>query len=377
MNKAQQLMCEATEGEDFDARAYFLQGTLEAFGDRGFERMLDDPLEAWLLDVPPFYLWAYVDKGLVNISVELVLQGCRTLLNHWPYSMKELDAAIAQVDRIQPMVTHMAGVPGREEVCAKLRKMGKAPGVNEAEDVDDFDPREYLLSDTLAGFSYLEAAGAHTKSYPLADDVSIIVALYYNTPKAFVDVYVAVADKQENFGILKHLKGVPADDVHSYVNRVSHLVDELKDAGVASAREVIGLCNRKGLLESELESEQEFDVREYFLTNPWVAALKRMGYEKLDDDGKYSVYTKQLLSDLSTSHYLVVCVQESSDPTTVLVEYQKYVPVVGFMLPWSARVEYQKLRTLLPLLESAIKSAWEQQLDEKETKAVLDELVKV
>jgi hypothetical protein len=311
-------------------------------------------------------------KG-IHVAVEIVMQGERTLLNEWNYHPEDVDAAIAQVDRILPLVKNFAGVLGREESCRKLRAMGPAPGVNEAEDVDDFDAAQYMdypAQLQQMGFNYTEAVGAYTKSYPLAPGVSLVVALFYNTPNAFVDVYVAAADQSEQFGIIKHLKSVPADDVYTYVDRASRVAAKLRDAGVTSAKQVIVQCNRERLL----ENEQEFDPREYFLSNPTADMLKQLGYDKMGDSDSY---TKQVLSDTATAHYLTVYGTEfPGDPTTVIIEYQKHIPMIGFVFPWSVRVEHRKLMALLPLLESAIKSAWDQELTEVETKAVLDALVK-
>jgi len=375
MSKAQQLMREATESDDFDARHYFMGG-LEPLGERGFEhREYDavDDLDTWHLDVPPFWVWGTMTPKGIQIAVEIVMQGDRTSLNRWTYRPEDVDAAIAQVDRIMPLVKNFNSVPGREQACGKLRAMGPAPGVNEAEDVDDFDASAYMdypAQLEKMGFKFTDAVGAYTKSYPLAPGVSLVVALFYNTPKAFVDVYVAAADQSEQFGVIKHLKSVPADDVYTYVDRASRVAAKLKDAGVTSAKQVIAQCNRERLL----ENEQEFDPREYFLSNPTADMLKQLGYEKMGDSDSY---TKQVLSDTATAHYLTVYGTEfPGDPTTVIIEYQKHIPMIGFVFPWSVRVEHRKLTALLPLLESAIKSAWDQELTEVETKAVLDALVK-
>lgn len=372
-------MREATEGEDFDARNYFMGG-LEPLSARGFEHREHDPvddLDTWHLDAPPFWVWGTVTPKGIDISVEIVMQGERTPLNKWTYQSDDVDAAIAQVDRILPLVKNFAGVVGREQACVKLRAMGPAPGVNEAEDVDDFDAREYYdYESQLArmGFKYTEQVGAYTKSYFVSSDdwhpVSIIIAIFYNTPRAFADIYVAAADATEQFGVIKHVKSVPAEDVYTYVNRVSRVAAKVKASGVTTAKQVIVQCNRERLL----ESEQEFDPRDYFLSNPTAENLKRLGYEKLSDSDAYS---KHLFTDTATAHYLTVYGTEfPGDPTTVIVEYQKHVAMLGYVFPWSTKIEHQKLNHLLPLLESAIKSAWDQQLNGKETKAVLDALVK-
>lgn len=375
MSKAQQLMREATESDDFDARHYFMGG-LEGLSERGFthyEYDAVDDLDTWHLDTPPFWLWATILKDRIQVAVEIYMQGERTPLNTWSYPKDDTDAALAQVDRILPIVKNFNSVPGREEACRRLRAMGPAPGVNEAEDVDDFNATDYMdypVQLQRMGFKYTDAVGAYTKNYFLAPNVSLVVALFYNTPKAFVDVYVAAADQSEQFGIIKHLKGVPADDVYTYVNRASRVAAKLKAAGVSNAKQVIDQCNRERLL----EAEQEFDPREYFLSNPVAETVKKMGYEKLGDNDSY---TKKVASDLATAHYLTVYGTEfPGDPTTVIVEYQKHVPMIGFVFPWSTKVEHHKLMRLLPLLESAIKSAAEQEFSEAETKDVLNALVK-
>ena len=101
--------------------------------------------------------------------------------------------------------------------------------------------------------------------------------------------------------------------------------------------------------------------------------LKRMGYQKMGD---FDSYAKLVLSDLGTAHYLSVFKVDNNDPSQVLIEYQKHVAMIGFTFPWGTRLDSDKLRTVLPLLESAIKSAWEQQMPEADMKAALTALVK-
>ena len=372
-------MLEATEADDFDARGYFM-GVLDVLSARGFEHREYDPVDeadGWQLDAPPFWVWGIVvPKGIV-VTVELVMQGERTLLNNWMYPPQAADAAVAQIDRILPLVKNLAGIPGREQACAKLRAMGPAPGVNETEDLDDFNAADYMDYESQLkqmGFAYFPGVGCYTKEYSVSNEpaypAALSVALFYNSPHAFVDVYVCAVDPVSHADvIIKRLKGIPADDVYTYVNRVSRVAHKLKAIGMRSVEQVVQHARGERLL----ETEQDFDPREYLLFDPVADVLKRMGYQKMGD---FDSYAKLVLSDLGTAHYLSVFKVDNNDPSQVLIEYQKHVAMIGFTFPWGTRLDSDKLRTVLPLLESAIKSAWEQQMPEADMKAALTALVK-
>jgi len=380
MIKLKRLVREAVESEDFDAREYFM-GKMSALSKRGFEQMQDQAMETWLLDVPPFMLWVYLSHGgeAVNVSVELMTQGERTLLKQWAYPIEELDAAFAQVDRVQPMISNIAGVVGREEVCRVLRRMGKAPCVDESDDVSDFNFADYVDYESQLkrmGFKYVEQGGYYIKSYVISEQpkLYLLVSIYYqtyDTSHTKADIYLTAIDSSKDFSIIKVIKSVPSDDVYIYVNRVTHVAAKLRDIGTTTTQQAVAQCKQERML----ESEQEFDAREYFLSNPWLEMIKRSGYRKL---GNTDTYAKDLFSDNGTAHYLAISGSHDflGDPTTVVIEYQKHVALIGFVYPWSTRVDYFKLPALLPALESAIKSASEQDMNETETKAVLDALVK-
>lgn len=378
MSKAQQLTVEATEGEDFDARKYFMGG-LEPLSARGFEHREYDPvddLDTWRLDVPPFWVWGTVTLKGIQVAVELVMQGERTRLNEWNYHPEDVDAAIAQVDRILPLVKNFAGVPGREDSCRKLRAMGPAPGVNEAEEAD-FNSSDgaggYVERLNRMGFVHDESADAYIKAYAVYEPskLKLVVALFYDDSNAIVDITLAAVDSAKDFRVIKQIKSIRADDAYTYLERVSRAASELKaEGGLTTSAQLSARCSRERLL----ESEQEFDPREYLLSNPVPGILKRLGYEKLDDNDAYS---KCFYESGATKHYLTIYgVDFPGDPTAVIVEYQKHVPLIGYVFPWSARVEQHKMAALLPLLESAIKSAWDQEMTEAGTKAALDAIVK-
>lgn len=378
MNKVEELMQAVTEADEFDARAFFM-GALGELAARGFVEA-GEPVhdaESWYCaEGLPIRIWVYMSHGgqVVNVSVELDMRDGCTPLNKWSYPVDQKDAAFAQVDRIIPITRHFGGIPGREEACALLRAMTKAP-IGESE--EELDAREFMLGyeATLKamGFDYVENLGAYFKSYPVSPDgqVCLVAAIYYDTPHDFADIYIMVlAHDGKETPIIKVIKSIPVDGVYDYVNKVSQAASALKVREPVNSQDVVQLCAHSKLL----ESEQEFDAREYLLGNPIVDMLKPMGYKQLGDSDCYS---KDVVSDGATTHYLTVYGTEfPGDPLSTIVEYQKAVPQIGFVFPWSSRIEQQRLGYLLPVLERALKSAVEQEMLEVDLKRALDVLVK-
>ena len=387
MNAAEELTRRLTEGaEDFDPRAYF-RGVLTALEDRGFERVhLDEPYEQWMCEkFLPFRIWTgrYSDTDIV-VSVEHDNRMERTPIQQWEYPMDALDAALAQVDRIIQLMEHAPGQTFHERhayIWQALQKMQEAPMLGEADEDDLTGYLDYESQLKQMGFEYRERVGCYTKSYTLTQDsqryVGLSLALFYNFHHAFVDVYISAADadphatRASDYQLIKVLKDIPAGEVYTYVDRVSRVAQKLRDTGVTSAKQVVAQAKAEHLL----EAEQEFDPREYFLGNPVGDTLKRLGYTKFSETS--DSYTKQLFEDRGLSFYLTVYGAEfPGDPTTVVIEYQRHVVPAGFSFPWNAKVDNTRLAALLPVLESAIKSAWEQAMSLEQTKAVLDALVK-
>ena len=121
--------------------------------------------------------------------------------------------------------------------------------------------------------------------------------------------------------------------------------------------------------------EDDFDPREYVMGTVVDKLLKAYGYKLFNEDS--GAWTKMLLHADGRAHFLTVYTGPPAEVDgTVIVEYQRHDLVVGYSYPWSARVDVPVLRDVLPVLESAIKSAWEQKLTGDQLKQALDALVK-
>lgn len=182
------------------------------------------------------------------------------------------------------------------------------------------------------------------------------------------------------------------------INKWSYPIEEL-DAALAQADEVIQVINEtpgesfwekhqaiwqklKAMgkapvaeaVPADAPPEETFDPRDYVLGSTAGDTVKGLGYEKFGDSDSY---TKMLVNDVKGAHYLTVYGADyRADPDHVIVEYQRHNPMLGFTFPWSALVNNNDLRKLLPVLESAIKSAYEQHMPDPELKQALTALVK-
>jgi hypothetical protein len=375
--RAQELAARMMEGaEDFDPRRYFL-GRLGFLAQRGFKRCELDRSqeeagfdELWRYEDMPFILYMSLRVAAVlQVAVKFHGDNGEVLVNNWTYREEEVEAALAQVDRLVPLIHDCHDVHGEFNIFHQIAMMQKAPMLGEeAEDFNALGCLDY--ESRLAGMGFdKDSDDTYSKKFLISQEgrplVWVTVGLVYEQDA--VHAYVLVSECRRS--MVAKTKRLAPDDVYAYVDEIAGTVERLRESGAGSAQ---AACLELAALN---ENGQKFDARQYFMSpNEDVKLLLHLGYLKTDET--QDSYTKLLFERRGDSHFLNVCGIDDTSVVFAAVSYVCHIPLIGWTFPWEGSINKDDLRTKLPLLESGIRSADEQDISDVELKRALDALVK-